>query len=86
LKSNPKSYPKRPKALKKPSKAWTARVDELYNREQCHCQVCRKWLQRNEAAPHHKKSKGSGGNDLLENLILVCASCHEKIHKGNIKI
>jgi len=72
--------------LKKPSKAWTMRVDELYERENNHCQCCRKWLERNEAAPHHKKSKGAGGNDLLENLILVCASCHFKIHSGEIKI
>jgi|FLOH01.1.fsa_nt_gi 5-methylcytosine-specific restriction endonuclease McrA len=77
-------YPKQPKPLKKTSQAWRERVNELYNREQGHCQVCRKWLDRNEAAPHHKRSQGSGGSDELDNLMLLCKECHVKIHTGEI--
>ena len=47
------------------------------------CQICGKVGQTEK---HHKKSKGSGGNDTEENLIEVCRICHTKIHTGEIKI
>lgn len=34
---------------------------------------------------HHIKSKGSGGHDVIDNLICLCYVCHEKVHKGLIK-
>ena len=33
---------------------------------------------------HHVISRGSGGPDMAENLICLCASCHTKAHAGNI--
>lgn len=47
------------------------------------CQVCGK---KGATEKHHKKSKGSGGDDTEENLIEVCRICHTKIHTGEIKI
>ena len=47
------------------------------------CQICGK---KGATEKHHKKSKGSGGNDTEENLIEVCRVCHTKIHTGEIKI
>ena len=47
------------------------------------CQICGK---KGATEKHHKKSKGSGGNDTEENLIEVCRICHTKIHTGEIKI
>ena len=47
------------------------------------CQICGK---KGSTEKHHKKSKGSGGNDTEENLIEVCRICHTKIHTGEIKI
>ena len=47
------------------------------------CQICGKTGQTEK---HHKKSKGSGGDDTKENLIEVCRQCHIKIHTGEIKI
>lgn len=47
------------------------------------CEICGK---RGQTEKHHKKSKGSGGNDTKENLIEVCRICHIKIHTGEIKI
>ena len=47
------------------------------------CQICGK---KGSTEKHHKKSKGSGGNDTEENLIEVCRICHTKIHSGEIKI
>ena len=47
------------------------------------CQVCGK---KGATEKHHKKSKGSNGDDTEENLIEVCRICHTKIHTGEIKI
>ena len=33
---------------------------------------------------HHIKSKGSGGDDIPDNLINLCCICHFKVHNGNI--
>jgi hypothetical protein len=47
------------------------------------CQLCGKKAQTEK---HHKKTKGSGGDDTEENLIEVCRMCHTKIHTGEIKL
>lgn len=47
------------------------------------CEICGK---RGQTEKHHKKSKGSGGDDTEENLIEVCRICHTKLHTGEIKI
>lgn len=47
------------------------------------CEVCGR---KGATEKHHKKSKGSGGDDTEENLIEVCRICHTKIHTGEIKI
>jgi 5-methylcytosine-specific restriction endonuclease McrA len=35
---------------------------------------------------HHKKTRGAGGDDSLENCIWVCIGCHDRIHRGLINI
>ena len=47
------------------------------------CQICHTKGQKEK---HHKKTKGSGGDDTEENLIEVCRKCHRLIHDGKIKI
>ena len=47
------------------------------------CQLCGK---KTQTEKHHKKTKGSGGDDTEENLIEVCRMCHTKIHTGEIKL
>ena len=47
------------------------------------CQICGKVGQTEK---HHKKTKGSGGDDTEENLIEVCRKCHSLIHSGKIKL
>ena len=47
------------------------------------CEICGK---RGQTEKHHKKTKGSGGNDTEDNLIEVCRICHTKIHAGKIKL
>ena len=45
------------------------------------CEVCGK---PGIVHVHHIKSKGSGGDDLPENLISLCPSCHDKAHRARI--
>ena len=45
------------------------------------CEICGK---RGQTEKHHIKTKGSGGDDIKENLIEVCRICHRKIHDGII--
>lgn len=47
------------------------------------CEICGK---KGSTEKHHKKTKGSGGNDTEENLIEVCRICHTKLHTGEIKL
>lgn len=47
---------------------------------QCHIhggqQVSRELL-----VPHHKHPTGYGGPDIPENIVLICATCHDILHK-----
>lgn len=36
------------------------------------------------AQPHHINTVGSGGGDIVENLIQLCADCHIGAHDGRI--
>ena len=45
------------------------------------CEICGRCGQTEK---HHIKTKGSGGDDIKENLIEVCRICHRKIHDGII--
>lgn len=47
------------------------------------CEICHT---KGKTEKHHKKTKGSGGDDTEENLIEVCRKCHRLIHDGKIKI
>ena len=48
--------------------------------------VCKLCGREGASEKHHKKSKGSGGDDTEENLIEVCRICHTKLHTGEITI
>ena len=47
------------------------------------CQQCGKY---GYTEKHHIKTKGSGGDDIEENLTEVCRICHRIIHDGKIKL
>ena len=81
-----KPDPKPPrKKLLRSSIAWRNLVTELYERDNHECQGCGKWLNRNEANPHHHpKTRGAGAGDTLEELTLLCSSCHVKIDSGEL--
>lgn len=54
---------------------------KILKEKQGRCEVCGKIGQTEK---HHIKTKGSGGDDIEENLIEVCRICHTKIHTGKI--
>lgn len=56
---------------------------KLLKDKKSRCQLCGKVGQTEK---HHKKTKGSGGDDTEENLIEVCRQCHTKLHTGEKKI
>ena len=48
------------------------------------CEYCMRWVESGEV--HHIKSKGSGGDDVMENLIFLCWVCHRlAVHQGKIE-
>ena len=47
------------------------------------CEICGR---KGSTEKHHKKTKGSGGNDTEDNLIELCRICHTKLHNGEIKL
>lgn len=51
--------------------------DKKHNCEYCEKQNC--WTNK-----HHVKSKGASGDDIEDNLIELCGSCHRKVHDGLI--
>jgi len=80
-------YPKpNRERLPRNSKAWKDRVKEIFERDGYQCQNCHKMLTKETLAPHHIKSVGAGGGDEPDNLISLCAVCHEGVHRGNIRL
>ena len=49
------------------------------------CEICGLWT-GNFAHVHHIRTRGAGGNDVPENLISLCWKCHEKVHRGLLKV
>lgn len=47
--------------------------------------ICQQCGRKGYTEKHHIKTKGSGGDDVEENLIEVCRICHRLIHDGKIK-
>ena len=53
-------------------------------RDHCTCQCCKGASKDKKLEVHHKIPKSEGGTDDVNNLIVVCSTCHKKIHKGKI--
>ncbi|EIX9398847.1 TPA: HNH endonuclease signature motif containing protein [Pseudomonas aeruginosa] len=52
-------------------------------REEHKCELCSKDMNLHG---HHIIDLGFGGNGEPENILVVCKSCHDKIHNGEIVI
>lgn len=51
---------------------------QVLERDGWRCQICGA-LQRLQV--HHLKFRSDSGDDLEENLITLCAACHERMHQ-----
>lgn len=56
--------------------------NKLINAKKHNCEYCGK--KNCYTNIHHIKSKGSGGDDIEDNLIELCGDCHVRAHSGEI--
>ena len=68
------------KEIPRNSVVWKELVAECFERDGYVCQLCGRIFPPNMLAPHHIKTVGSGGSDVLGNLISLCAECHTRVH------
>jgi len=67
---------KRPR-LKLPLAKYQALSNQVLKRDGWRCQLCGT---SNDLHVHHVKSRSSLGDDTIQNLITLCAKCHETFH------
>ena len=65
--------------LRLEASAYTKLHRKILERDRWRCQYCGS-MQNLQV--HHIQSRGQLGSDTEENLITLCASCHEEIHLG----
>lgn len=53
----------------------------IYHRDNSVCQECNLTFELWESQIHHIVPVSNGGNDSVENLILLCKNCHTKVHQ-----
>ncbi|MCX0396192.1 HNH endonuclease [Clostridium perfringens] len=58
------------------SKHWKLKKDEYFSVYKKECAICKK----NKKLNLHHKTYDNVGNELLEDLVLLCEECHNKIH------
>lgn len=56
--------------------------EQVYNRDGCCCALCGAPLPEGVKA-HHEPPKSQGGQDIAENLIVLCGECHAQRHFNN---
>ena len=49
---------------------------DVYDRCLAKCEICRMFMSFEEMSLHHKKTRGSGGGDTLDNVIGCHVLCH----------
>lgn len=64
--------------LKLPRIEYQALRNKVLERDDWRCQWCGAG---NDLHVHHLKSRGKLGDDTMENLITLCAKCHEACHR-----
>lgn len=81
----------KPKRVRLKGKAYTEFRKAVYEREQGICQGCRQYAPLlwggvfNEyrcGHVSHKKSRGAGGGDTMDNVKWLCFDCHRAEHDG----
>jgi len=77
----PKQIPKRLNGKK-----YSKFRNDIYDKRGGLCDICFTNLKRDSFHIHHKKTRGSGGEDSSVNALLCCHECHHKIHMGLIDV
>lgn len=68
---------------KGPAYGYKNNHEAVLNRDNYTCQCCK--TKKGTLHVHHIIYRSNGGSDKMENLITLCESCHEKLHKGLLK-
>ena len=63
---------------------WNVREYVLF-RDNHTCQICKGKSKDTVLEVHHIIPRSKGGTDRPDNLITLCRTCHERLHKGEIK-
>lgn len=66
------------------SEQWQEKRKQKALEQGYRCEICFRQL-RTGFHIHHKTYKNFG-NEPMEDLMFLCKKCHEKIHKGEIKV
>lgn len=69
------------KQVRLKGKAMQELVKAVYERDNHRCVNCGKWVE-DGVKPHHVCYKSHGGSDTLDNMVLLCPSCHYAVHHG----
>ena len=72
------------KGQAKEAEYW-AQIPFVHDRSGYRCEVMRhggRCRNQAQAYPHHRKLRAQGGSNSLDNLLDVCARCHDEIHRG----
>ncbi len=49
------------------------------------CQACGRYQEKGLHV-HHRKTRGAGGDDVVENEVTLCYECHMKVHNGLLSL
>jgi 5-methylcytosine-specific restriction endonuclease McrA len=71
-------FPKHPRVRLKPE-AYAQLCRKVFDRDSWRCQNCGR---ASELQVHHLRFRSALGDDDMGNLITLCFSCHEKIHRS----
>ncbi len=74
---------------KGPNYGYENRKQYIRARDNYTCQICGAKTTKNkkvELEVHHIRPKSMGGTDDETNLVTLCKSCHDKVHKGKLVI
>ena len=58
----------------------------ILNRDNYTCQYCKGKHKDSKLEVHHIIFRSNGGSDEAENLITLCKTCHDNLHKGKINL
>lgn len=67
------------KAIRLKGAALAALNQQVYERDQHCCVNCKRWVEDGHKF-HHVIYKSQGGGDTLDNAVLLCYDCHQKVH------